>query len=113
MGMEEAHPEWDALSQEERLALIRSVVEAEIAPHLHRDGGGVQIVDLIDGSEVLISYMGACASCHMALFGTLSFIQQILTTKIHSSLVARPVWYPVEDLPEPPLPSDDGTYRSL
>lgn len=97
--MEESHPEWDSLGQDERLALIRSVVEAEIAPHLHRDGGGVQIVDLVNGSEVLISYIGACASCHMALFGTLSFIQQILTTKVHSSLVARPVWPSPEQIP--------------
>ena len=97
--MEEAHPEWDSLGQDERLSLIRSVVEAEIAPYLHRDGGGVQIVDLVNGSEVLISYIGACASCHMALFGTLSFIQQILTTKVHSSLVARPVWPAPEQLP--------------
>lgn len=100
--MEEAHPEWESLRQDERLALIRSVVETEIAPHLHRDGGGVQIIDLVNDSEVLISYVGACASCHMALFGTLSFIQQILTTKVHSSLIARPVW------PEQPpiFPSD-------
>jgi hypothetical protein len=35
----------------------------------------------------------------MALFGTLSFIQQILTTKVHSSLVARPVWPAPEQLP--------------
>lgn len=90
--MEEAHPEWESLHHDERLALIRRVVEAEIAPYLHRDGGGVQIIDLINGSEVLLSYVGACASCHMALFGTLSFIQQILTTKVHSTLVARPVW---------------------
>ena len=90
--MEEAHPEWDSLAHDERLALIRFVVDAEIAPHLHHDGGGVQVVDLVDGSQVLISYTGACASCHMALFGTLSFIQQVLTTKVHSSLVAQPVW---------------------
>ena len=109
--MEEAHPEWDALGQDERLALIRSVVEAEIAPHLHRDGGGVQVVDLVDGSEVLISYMGACASCHMALFGTLSFIQQILTTKIHSSLIARPVWPAPEQRPDSLL--DPPDYRLL
>jgi Fe-S cluster biogenesis protein NfuA len=101
--MGEAHPEWDSLGQDERLALIRTVVDAEIAPYLQRDGGGVQIVDLVNGSEVLISYVGACASCHMALFGTLSFIQQVLTTKVHSSLVARPVL----SAPEQPSPSLD------
>ena len=90
--MEEMHPEWGSLKHDERLALIRAVVEAEIAHFLHQDGGGVQIIDLVNDSEVLISYTGACASCHMALFGTLSFIQQVLTTKVHSSLLARPVW---------------------
>ena len=89
--MEAPHPEWSSLTRDEKLALIHAVVEAEVAPSLQRDGGGVQIVDLV-GSQVLISYTGACASCHMALFGTLSFIQQILTAKVHSSLVAQPVW---------------------
>ena len=96
---EPPHPEWDSLTHDKKLALIRTVVEAEVVPALQRDGGGVQVVDLV-GSQVLISYTGACASCHMALFGTLSFIQQILTSKIHPSLVAQPVWPEAPDLPE-------------
>ncbi len=88
--MEEAHPEWDALSHDQKLALIRVVVEAEIAPALGRDGGGVDILDLVNGSQVTIAYRGACASCPMALYGTLGFIQQVLSSKVHSSLVVVP-----------------------
>ena len=88
--MEEPHPEWNTLSDDEKLALIRSVVATEIAPQLAHDGGGVEVLDLIGGTEVLIAYRGACAGCPMALFGTLGFIQQVLSTKVHSSLVVTP-----------------------
>ncbi len=80
--MEEA---WESLTKEEKLARIRASVEAEVAPFLARDGGGLSIVDL-DGCMVKIAYEGACAGCPMALSGTLSFIQHIITTKVHPSL---------------------------
>jgi Fe-S cluster biogenesis protein NfuA len=89
--MEEPHPEWEDLSHDEKLALIRSVVEAEITPQLAYDGGGVDIVDLVHEKEVSIAYRGTCASCPMALYGTLGFIQQVLSTKVHSSLVVTPM----------------------
>ena len=88
--MEEPHPEWSALRLEEKMAIIRAVVETEVTPHLARDGGGVDVVDLVNDKEVVIVYRGACASCHMALYGTLGFIQQVLSTKVHSSLVVTP-----------------------
>ena len=88
--MEEPHPEWDSLSHDEKLALIRAVVAEQVAPQLQRDGGGVDVLDLVKGNEVSIAYQGACASCPMALFGTLGFIQQVISTKIHSSLVVVP-----------------------
>ncbi len=88
--MEQPHPEWDVLGHDEKLALIRAVAEAEVAPALAHDGGGVDIVDLSEGNRVTIAYRGACACCPMALFGTLGFIQQVLTSKVHPSLVVVP-----------------------
>ena len=96
--MDEPHPEWDALRHDEKLALIRATIEADITPQLVRDGGGVNVIDLVNGNEVLIAYQGACASCPMALCGTLGFIQQVISTKVHFSLVVMPQFLP-EDPP--------------
>lgn len=90
--MTEDAPSWDLLGKDGRLALIRAVIEADVVPSLQRDGGGVDVVDLVNDCEVHIVYRGACATCPMALYGTLSFIQQILSTKVHPSLLVRPVW---------------------
>jgi Fe-S cluster biogenesis protein NfuA len=83
-------PAWDMLTNDQKLAIIRSTIEDEIAPFLARDGGGLSIIDLVD-STVRISYQGACACCPMALSGTLSFIQQVISTKVHPSLTVVPV----------------------
>lgn len=88
--MEETSPGWTELPHEEKLACIRAVVAQEVAPALERDGGGVDVIDLINGNQVMIAYRGACSCCPMALFGTLEFIQQIISVKIHPSLVVVP-----------------------
>lgn len=90
--MEESHPEWDVLSHDEKLARIRAVIESDIAPQLELDGGGVEVVGLIHEKEVSIVYRGACATCPMALYGTLGFIQQVLASKVHPSLVVTPTF---------------------
>lgn len=77
--------DWETLTKEQRLERIRATVEAEVAPFLAQDGGGLSVVDLL-GDSVKISYEGACAGCPMALSGTLSFIQHVITTKVHPSL---------------------------
>jgi Fe-S cluster biogenesis protein NfuA len=88
--MEEVHPDWNSLSHDEKLARIRAVIETDVAPQLGADGGGIDVIDLVHENEVSIMYRGACAHCPMASFGTLGFIQHVLTTKVHSSLVVVP-----------------------
>jgi NifU-like protein len=88
--MEELRPEWDTLCHEEKIARIKAVIDLEIAPLLLRDGGGLDFIDLVDGKEVIVAYRGACASCPMALCGTLGFIQQVISSQVHPSLVVTP-----------------------
>lgn len=88
--MDECSTGWEALSHEEKVARIKTVIDIEIAPLLVRDGGGLEFVDLIDDKEVVVAYRGACASCPMALYGTLGFIQEVISSKIHPSLVVTP-----------------------
>lgn len=95
--MEEPHPEWNTLRHEEKLAVIRSVIETEVAPLLLRDGGGIDLIDLVNDTEVVVAYRGACATCPMALYGTLGFIQQVISTKVHQSLVVTPTFDPIKE----------------
>ena len=55
------------------------------------DGGNVEVVNLIDDEKkLIIAYQGACANCFSALGSTLSYIQQIISTKVHPDIVVEP-----------------------
>ena len=81
------HPKWETLSQEERLLLIREAVEEYIAPHLKRDGGGIEVLDLIEGNKVQVRFQGACVECFASSGSTFFYIQHVLRTRVHNSLV--------------------------
>jgi len=73
----------------QKMRLIENYFEAEVRPLLHKDGGDVEILDILDEDEttvVSISYKGACMGCGSALTGTLSFIEQGLRDKVDTSI---------------------------
>ncbi len=81
---------WNELGKEERIAVIEKVLDKDIRPFVALDGGGVEVIDLKDGRELVISYKGACAHCFAATGATLSYIHQILKAKVSSDLVVTP-----------------------
>jgi len=40
-------------------------MDKEIRPMLQKDGGDVELIDVV-GSNVIISFRGMCAHCHVA-----------------------------------------------
>ncbi len=73
----------------QKMKVIESYFEGEIRPLLHKDGGDVEILDILDEegvTKVNISYQGACMSCGSALTGTLNFIENGLREKISDSI---------------------------
>jgi NifU-like protein len=84
---QEQHPEWETLSKEERLHLIREAIERYIMPYLQRDGGGIEVQDLIDGKRVSIQFQGACVDCMGSSGSTFLYIQHLLKQQVHHSLV--------------------------
>jgi Fe-S cluster biogenesis protein NfuA len=84
---------FDDANKEQKLDRIRAVIEEHVAPQLAFDGGGVQVLDLMENT-VVIAYSGACACCPMALSGTLSMIQETLAEHIDSRLVVKPTFFP-------------------
>lgn len=84
------YPDWDVLTREQKIAVLEEVIVKEIRPYIELDAGGIQILDLIDGKELIIAYEGACTSCHSATGATLNAIQEILKTRVHPSLTVIP-----------------------
>lgn len=88
--LEHGYPGWDTLSQVQKISLIEEVIARDIRPYIELDAGGVKIIDLINGNELLIAYQGSCTSCFSATGTTLSYIQQVLRGKVHPSLIVVP-----------------------
>ena len=76
-------------SEDERLQLIREVVENRIVPALAMDGGGLELLGL-DGHVLSIRYQGACGSCPSAAAGTLRGIEHLLRVEVDPALTVIP-----------------------
>lgn len=88
--LEGGYPGWENLAKEKKLSLIEEIIARDVRPYIELDAGGIQVLDLINGNEVLIVYQGSCTSCFSATGTTLSYIQQVLRGKVHPSLVVVP-----------------------
>lgn len=86
----EGYPGWETLSLKNKLAVIEKVLDEDIRPYIALDAGGVEVLNLIDDREVIISYQGACTSCYSSVGTTLSYIQQTLRNKVSSNLTVTP-----------------------
>lgn len=83
-------PGWLDFPSAQKLQLIKEVIDKEIRPYVELDAGGVNVLELKDDHEVVISYEGACVTCHSSTGSTLSAIQQILRARVHPTLIVIP-----------------------
>ena len=88
--LEGGYPGWETLSTPQKISLIEEVIARDIRPYIELDAGGVQIMDLINGRELIIAYQGSCTSCFSATGTTLSYIQKVLKAKVHPDLIVIP-----------------------
>ena len=80
------------LSSFKKFKAIERVLDAEVRPTLHQDGGDIDVEDFVmegDLPVVTIAYRGACLGCGSASFGTLGFIESILKNKLHPDFIVR------------------------
>jgi NifU-like protein len=69
--------------------LIESALNAKVRPALGRDGGSVEVIDIVSengATFVKIRYGGACQGCASADNGTLMFIEEMLREEIDSAI---------------------------
>ena len=80
---------FEQLSPVKKFKAIENILDAEIRPALMQDGGNVDVEDIRDENGVtviVINYSGACLGCASATVGTLTFIENILKSKIEAPL---------------------------
>lgn len=86
----EGYPGWEDLPFAKKMAVIESVLDADVRPYIQMDGGNVEVVDFVDDKRLIIAYQGACATCFSALGSTLSYIQHIISSKVSSDIIVEP-----------------------
>ena len=84
------YPGWDELSLKQQITVLEDVISIDIRPYIELDAGGIEIVSLTDGRDLVIAYKGACTTCHSSTGSTLNAIQQILSAKIHPDIKVIP-----------------------
>ncbi|XPV67911.1 MAG: NifU family protein [Halarcobacter sp.] len=73
-------------SDEDLRPPVSSIIEKKIAPMLAKDGGAIQLIDILDG-KVYVQLQGSCVGCS-ASSSTLKFIvEKELKTAIHPDLM--------------------------
>lgn len=75
---------------DDRIPAIREVIDYHIMPFLAGDGGGLQILALVE-NELLIRYEGACGTCPSSMSGTLLAIENLIQAEVDADLVVRAV----------------------
>lgn len=87
---EGGYPGWMELSLQQKLKVIEQVLDEDIRPYIALDAGGVEVLNLINGKELVITYKGTCTSCYSAIGTTLSYIQQVIRNRVHPEMVVVP-----------------------
>lgn len=73
-------------SDEDLKPAVSSIINTKVAPMLARDGGAIELLDIIDG-RIFVQLQGACVGCS-ASSSTLKFIvEKELKAAIHPDLI--------------------------
>jgi NifU-like protein len=86
----EGYPGWLELTLQQKIAVIEQILDADVRPYIALDAGGVNVLNLIENRQLIISYSGSCTSCYASVGTTLSYIQQVMRAKVHPSITVIP-----------------------
>ena len=83
-------PTQQRLSNIQKMKLIEETLEREIQPTLAKDGGSIELVDII-GDRVLVSLRGACATCVASDITLKHYVESKLRELVTDTLVVEEV----------------------
>ena len=78
------------LSNIQKMKLIEETLEREIQPTLAKDGGSIELVDII-GDRVLVSLRGACATCVASDITLKHYVESKLRELVTDNLIVEEV----------------------
>jgi len=86
---------FDEMTLVGQLKAVENVLDSEIRPMLHSDGGDLEIIDIQKGesgtSDVYIRYLGACSGCSSGSGATLYAIENVLQEELSPNIRVLPV----------------------
>ena len=85
-----ARPAKAQMSNIQKMKLIEETLEREIQPTLAKDGGSIELVDII-GDRVLVSLRGACATCVASDITLKHYVESKLRELVTDNLVVEEV----------------------
>ena len=74
----------------QKIKLIEEIMEKEIRPALKKDGGDIELIDVID-NRVLVALRGMCANCQVARFTLKDVVETKLREFVAPDLVVEEV----------------------
>jgi NifU-like protein len=88
--VEPEKPAKAGLSNIQKMKLIEETLEREIQPTLAKDGGSIELVDII-GDRVLVSLRGACATCVASDITLKHYVESKLRELVTDNLIVEEV----------------------
>lgn len=86
---------FDEMTLVGQLKAVESVLDTEIRPMLHNDGGDLEVIDIQKAEgvaiDVYIRYLGACSGCSSGSGATLYAIENILQEELSPNIRVMPV----------------------
>lgn len=86
---------FDEMTLVGQLKAVESVLDEQIRPMLHNDGGDLEVIDIqkAEGAalDVYIRYLGACSGCSSGSGATLYAIETILQEELSPNIRVLPV----------------------
>ncbi len=76
------------LTNIQKINMIQEILEKEIKPPLHNDGGDIELIDVI-GNRVLVKLKGSCAGCVASNLTIKSLVEDKLKEFVSDSLTVE------------------------
>ncbi len=78
------------LTPTQKILKISKVIDQQISPQLQKDGGDIELVDVV-GNVVKVKLTGMCSGCKNAAMTLKNFVETILKDKVDSSIEVEQV----------------------
>jgi NifU-like protein len=84
-ALTEIRPARKAMSNIQRMQKIIRVIDEDIRPRLAQDGGDLELVD-VEGSRVIVSMRGTCASCRASQLTIKELVEKNLREQVDPAI---------------------------